>query len=78
MSVVKKTAEYKIIKRRDGRFAVKNAKGRPVNGDEKVTILQIEGYLKKPEPKPEPVAEEAPADDAAEETTEEGGEESAE
>ena len=73
MSVVKKTAEYKIIKRRDGRYAVKDAKGKPVNGDEKVTILQNEGLLAKPEPKPEPVAEET-----AEETTEEGGEASEE
>ena len=70
MSVVKKTAEYKIIKRRDGRYAVKDAKGKPVNGDEKVTILQNEGLLVKPEPKPEPVAEE----ETAEESTEEGGE----
>ena len=66
MSVVKKTAEYKIIKRRDNRYAVKNAAGKPVNGDEKVAILQAEGLLVKPEPKPEPVAEEV-----AEESTEE-------
>lgn len=82
MSVVKKTAEYKIIKRRDNRYAVENAFGQPVNGDEKVAILQQEGLLKKPEPKPEPVAEEAPAEEAAEaaaaEVTEEGAEASSE
>jgi len=52
---------------------VVNAKGQPVNGDDKVAILQAEGLLVKPEPKPEPVAEEV-----AEETTEEGGETAAE
>jgi hypothetical protein len=68
MSVAKKTKEYKIIKRRDGRFAVENAKGQPVNGAEKVAILLAEGFLKKPEPKPvveEVVAEEVAAEEPA-------------
>ena len=73
MTVVKKTAEYKILKRRDGRYAVKNAKGQPVNGDDKVAILREEGLIKVPEPKPEPVAEE----ETAEETTEEAAAEEA-
>jgi hypothetical protein len=71
MTIVKKTAEHKIIQRRDNRYAVTTLKGKPVNGDEKVAILQAEGLLKKPEPKPEPVEE------VAEESTEEGGEEAA-
>lgn len=74
MSVVKKTKEYKIIKRRDGRFAVKRLDGKPVNGDDKVAILQAEGFVKAPEPKPEPVVEEV-AEEAAEETTEEATDE---
>lgn len=70
MEKVKKTAEYTIYKRTDGRYAVKDKRKKPVNGDQKVEILQAEGYLKKPEPKP---VEEAPAEEAAE-----GSEESAE
>jgi len=70
MNVVKKTAEYKIIRRRDGRYAVKGAFGKPVNGDEKVAILRAEGFLKTPEPKPEPVAEEPVVEEAAAEEAE--------
>ena len=70
MKIEKKTAEYTILKRADGRFAVKGAKNIFINGDEKVAILQAEGLLTKPEPKAEeaPVveeeiaAEEAPAE----------------
>lgn len=61
MTIVKKTAEFSVYKRRDGRYAVKNGKGQPINGEEKVAILQAEGLLKAPEPKPEPVAEVAEA-----------------
>jgi len=53
MSIVKKTKEYTITKRRDGRYAVTGAKKAPINGDEKVAILQQEGLLAKPEPKAE-------------------------
>ena len=68
MTVVKKTKEFTIVKRRDGRFAVTGKKGKPVNGDEKVAILQAEGYLAKPEPKAEePAAEEEAAEGASEE-----------
>ena len=79
MTIVKKTAEYKIIKRRDNRYAVENAKGQPVNGDEKVAILQSEGLLVKPEPKPAPVEEVAEeTTDSADGASEESEEESAE
>jgi hypothetical protein len=80
MTVVKKTTQYKIIKRRDNRFAVKNADGRPVNGEDKVAILQEEGLLAKPEPKPEPVAEveEAPAEGAEEAAAADEGDKEAE
>ena len=77
MSVVKKTAEYKIIKRRDNRYAVESAAGKPINGDEKVAILQQEGFLKKPDPRPEPVAEEDTAEEGAEGSAEEGSDEAA-
>ena len=64
MTVVKKTESHVVYQRRDGRYAVKTLKGAPVNGDDKVAVLQAEGYLKKPEPKaeePEETTEEAEA-----------------
>ena len=68
MQTVKKTAEYKIFKRGDERYAVKNANGQPINGDEKVAILQAEKLLVAPEKKPEPVEEPAAEETPAEET----------
>lgn len=60
MQTVKKTAEYTIAKRKDGRYAVtKDSDRKSVNGDEKVAILQAEGLLAKPQSKP---AEQAPAE----------------
>ena len=65
MEIVKRTSEYTIVKKRNGRYAVK-AKGRSwVNADEKVKILMEAGLIKTPEPKPaepEPVVEEAAAE----------------
>ncbi len=62
MNIEKKTAEYVILKRADGRFAVKTTKGKFINGEDKVKILQAEGLLATPAPK----AEEAPAEETAE------------
>lgn len=71
MKTVKKTAEYTIFQRKDERYAIRGADRSWINGDAKVTILQTEGLLKKPEPKPaEP--EEVAADDAAAEGETEG------
>ena len=39
MKVVVKNDEYAIYQRRDGRYAVEGADKKPINGDEKVTIL---------------------------------------
>lgn len=64
MKLVKKTAEYSVYLRRDDRHAVRNSKGKWINGDDKVAILQEHGLLKKPEPKAE-----APAEEVAEEET---------
>ncbi len=65
MEIVKRTSEYTIVKKRNGRYAVK-AKGRKwINADEKVVILKEAGLIKAPEPKPaepEPVAEETAAE----------------
>jgi len=58
MKLAKKTAEYIVLKRADGRFAVKGIDGNFINGDDKVNILIAEGLRKAPEPKPaEPEAE---------------------
>ncbi|MEC7276758.1 MAG: hypothetical protein VXV96_10595 [Bdellovibrionota bacterium] len=70
MEVVKETKDFTIVKKRNGRFGVKNQKGQWINKEEKVKILLGEGLIKVAEPKKEePVAEEA-----AEETTEETAE----
>ncbi len=67
MKLVKKTAEYSIYKRRDDRFAVKDAKKQSVNGEEKVKILVAEGLVEVKLPAP---VEEAPEEEAtAEEAT---------
>jgi hypothetical protein len=67
MESVKKTKEYEIVKKRSGRYAVRDAKRNWVHGDEKVKILLAEKLIKAPVPKqeePEP-APEASADEAA-------------
>jgi len=74
MKLVKKTAEYSIYERRDGRFAVAAKNGKMINGDDKVEILVKEKLRKAPAPKP---VEEAPAEEVATEEalTEETAEE---
>lgn len=63
MKLIKKMADYKIFMRGDDRYAVQDANGKPVNGEEKVRILVEEDLIKVTLPSPK---EEAPeADDAA-------------
>ena len=63
MKLIKKVAEYKIFMRGDDRYAVQDANGRPVNGEEKVRILMEENLIKVTSPS---LKEEAPpTDDAA-------------
>ena len=63
MKLIKKMADYKIFMRGDDRYAVQDAKGKPVNGEEKVRILVEEDLIKVTLPSPK---EEAPeSDDAA-------------
>ncbi len=77
MKLVKKTDEYSIYKRRDDRYAVKDAANNSVNAEEKVRILVAEGLISaalpaEPEPEVEEAAEEAAAEEAsAEESSEE-------
>ena len=68
MKLIKKTADYKIFMRGDDRYAVQDASGKPVNGEEKVRILVEEELIKVtvPNPKEEvPEAAEVVADEAA-------------
>ena len=81
MKLVRKTADYKIFLRGDNRYAVQNANGKPVNGEEKVNILIAEELIKVTAPtdaapevveEAEEVVEEAAADEMpAEESAEE-------
>jgi len=68
MKLVKKTDEYSIYLRGDKRYAVEDARKKPVNGDDKVRILVAEGLLKVAAPAKveEPAAEEAPAEESVE------------
>ena len=59
MKLIKKTADYKIFMRGDERYAVQDANGKPINGEEKVKILVAEDLVKVTVPRPK---EEAPAD----------------
>ena len=66
MKLVKKTAEYSVYERRDGRFAVTAKNGKMINGDDKVEILVKEKLRKAAAPKKvEKPVEEAPAEEAA-------------
>lgn len=70
MTLVKKQGEHRIYKRGDNRYAVKNAAGAAVNGDEKVAVLLAAGLVTAPTPK-------APAAEPAEEAAEDGAAEAA-
>lgn len=76
MTLVKKTADYRIFKRGDERYAVQDGSGKPINGEEKVNILLAESLITvsvpaAPEAEPEAEGEaEAEAEAPAEEATE--------
>ena len=66
MKVKVKTDEYTIFERRDGRFAIQDAEGKPVNGADKIEILLqhelIDAALPaKDESQSEDTAEDAPS-----------------
>ena len=72
MKLVRKTADYKIFLRGDNRYAVQNAAGKPVNGEEKVNILIAEELVTvSAPPAPEPEVVETEEEVVAEEATEE-------
>lgn len=68
MEVVKTTDNYTVVKKRNGRYGVKNKSKKWVNADEKVKILLAEGLIKVSVAAEKP-AEEAPEEAAAEETS---------
>ena len=73
MKLVRKTADYKIFLRGDNRYAVQNAAGKPVNGEEKVNILIAEELVTvTAPPAPEPEVVETEEEAVAEETASEG------
>jgi hypothetical protein len=63
MEVVKSTAEYTVYKKRNNRYAVKNADKKYLNGEDKIKILLQEGLIKLAEAK-------AKAEEPTEEATE--------
>ncbi len=66
MEVVKKVKDLSIVKKRSGRYGVMDAKGKWVNGEEKVKVLLGAKLIKMPEAKKAPEPEvEAPAEEAA-------------
>ena len=71
MKVVVKNDEYAIYQRRDGRYAVEGADKKPINGDEKVTILaanELIAVTLPAAPEEEAAPEEAEAEAAETET----------
>lgn len=46
METVKETKEFTIYKKKNGRFAVKGANKKWINGEEKVKILIAQGLIK--------------------------------
>ena len=64
MKVVVTNDEYTIYQRRDGRYAVEGVDKKPINGDEKVTILLANELISVTPPA-------APEEEAAPEAAEE-------
>lgn len=62
METVKKTENYTIFKKRNGRYSVQGKNKKWINGDEKAKILADEGLIKLSVAAPAPV-EEAPAEE---------------
>ncbi len=79
MKEVKSIGDNTIFEKRSGRYAVRDANKKYINGDDKAKILAQAGLVTIPEPKAAPVEEaaeennEASADEAA--SSEEAAEE---
>ena len=51
MELIKNESDFKIFKKRNGCFAVKNKKGQWINGEEKAKILSQQSLIKISPPK---------------------------
>ncbi len=65
MSKTKAKKDYKVVKKRSGRYAVVKG-GKYVNGEDKVKILSAEGLIKLTAPKAPEASETAAAEESAE------------
>ena len=61
MEIVKKTKDFRIVKKKSGRYGVLNKSKKWINGDDKTTILLGEGLIKVTAPS---AKEEAPAQES--------------
>lgn len=59
MKLAHRTDTHTIYQKRSGRYAVKDAARRWVNGEEKAQVLLATGLITQSEPRPAPPAEEA-------------------
>ena len=63
---MQKAADHKIVKRRNGRYAVRKRGGGTINGREKIEILLAADLIKTKLPPEAPAEETAPVEAAAE------------
>ena len=77
MKEVQTAGEYTIYQKKSGRYAVKGADKKYVNGDDKAKILLDAGLVELSQPAPQPEPEETTAE-ASDEVAEDAGEQAAE
>lgn len=77
MKEVHTAGEYTIYQKKSGRYAVKGADKKYVNGDDKAKILLDAGLVELSQPAPQPEPEETTAE-ASDEVAEDAGEQAAE
>ena len=75
MELVKEAGDFKIYKKRNSRYCVKDKRGKFLNGLEKTKILLDANLIKAALPKAKPVEEPAAAQEAPAEETETPAEE---
>jgi hypothetical protein len=63
IEMVKKTESYTILKKRSGRYGIRDNRRKWIHGEQKVKILLQEGLIKPPAQKKEKPAEEKPAEE---------------
>jgi len=78
MKEVQTAGEYTIYQKKSGRYAVKGADKKYVNGDDKAKILLDAGLVEITLPKPVEEPVEAAAEEATEDSAEDAGEDAKE